>query len=140
LIETSEWSKALSVTFINPVVFVKDIERSKEFYANELGLSIVGDHGSFVLFDQHFAIHQAHELAETVWGSDRPGGTDQDQGRSNLLLYFETETLEQTYETLKASVRMIHPIIQQPWGQAVFRFYDPDGHVIEIGEPLNHDG
>ena len=31
----------------------------------------------------------------------------------------------------------IHNIEQQPWGQRVLRFYDPDRHIIEIGEPMS---
>jgi hypothetical protein len=33
-------------------------------------------------------------------------------------------------------VELIHPILQQAWGQRVFRFYDPDRHIVEIGEPM----
>jgi uncharacterized glyoxalase superfamily protein PhnB len=33
-------------------------------------------------------------------------------------------------------VDLIHPIVEQAWGQRVFRFYDPDGHAVEVGEPL----
>lgn len=32
-------------------------------------------------------------------------------------------------------VELIHPIERQAWGQKVFRFYDPDGHIVEVGEP-----
>ncbi|HMB21901.1 MAG: VOC family protein, partial [Chloroflexota bacterium] len=90
----------------------------------------------FVLFEDHFAIHQARELAATVWKAEAPSGTDQPQGRHNVLIYFETDTLEDTFERLKEKVRLINPIERQAWGQNVFRFYDPDGHVVEIGEPL----
>ncbi len=126
----------MSLKFINSIAFVKDINTSKAFYAELLGLKIVEDHGVFVLFEDHFALHQARELAVTVWGADCPSGTDQLQGRHNLLLYFETEELEQMFTRLKDQVKLIHPIRRQAWGQAVFRFYDPDGHVVEIGEPL----
>lgn len=30
----------------------------------------------------------------------------------------------------------MHPIQEQPWGQRVFRVYDPDGYVVEFGEPM----
>ncbi len=126
----------MGLKFINSIAFVKDITASKAFYAELLGLKIVADHGAFVLFEDHFALHQAHELAVTIWGADCPRGTDQPQGRQNLLLYFETEELEQMFARLKDQVKLIHPIQRQAWGQAVFRFYDPDGHVVEIGEPL----
>ncbi len=126
----------MSLKFINSIAFVKDINISKAFYTEILGLKIVEDHSPFVLFEDHFALHQAHELAVTVWDAACPPGTDQPQGRHNLLLYFETEELEQTFTRLKDQVKLIHPVQRQAWGQAVFRFYDPDGHVVEIGEPL----
>ena len=34
-------------------------------------------------------------------------------------------------------INFVHPIMEQPWGQQVVRFYDPDGHIVEIGEPLS---
>jgi catechol 2,3-dioxygenase-like lactoylglutathione lyase family enzyme len=126
----------MNLKFINPVIFVRDICTSKAFYAETLGLKVIGDHGPFVLFENHFSIHQAQELAITVWKEDAPAATDRLQGRDNLLLYFETSELENAFARLKDQVRFIHPIQQQAWGQKVFRFYDPDGHVIEIGEPL----
>ena len=30
----------------------------------------------------------------------------------------------------------VHPVLEQPWGQRAVRFYDPDGHIIEVGENL----
>ncbi|WP_424540407.1 hypothetical protein [Sinorhizobium medicae] len=32
------------------------------------------------------------------------------------------------------------PIERQAWGQRVFRFYDPDEHAIEVGEPQDLGG
>ncbi len=126
----------MNLQFINPVLFVKDIRVSKAFYTEMLGLKVIEDHGLFVLFENYLGIHQAHELAVTVWKADAPSDTDQLQGRHNLLLYFETKELEDAFARLTDRVKLIHPIERQAWGQMVFRFYDPDGHVIEIGEPL----
>jgi catechol 2,3-dioxygenase-like lactoylglutathione lyase family enzyme len=126
----------MSLKFINPIVFVKDIRVSKAFYSETLGLKVIEDHGPFILFEDQLAIHQARELAVTVWGMDLPSNVEQLQGRHNLLLYFETTALEDMFARLKDQVELIHPIQRQAWGQAVFRFYDPDGHVIEIGEPM----
>jgi catechol 2,3-dioxygenase-like lactoylglutathione lyase family enzyme len=126
----------MNLKFVNTIVFVKDIKVSKAFYAETLALKVIEDHGAFVLFENHLALHQASELAATIWKVDTPSDTDQPQGRHNLLIYFETSTLEEAFARLENQVRLIHPIERQAWGQAVFRFYDPDGHVIEIGEPL----
>lgn len=126
----------MNLRFVNTIVFVRDIGVSKAFYTETLGLKVIGDYGAFVLFENHLAIHQARELAATVWKEAAPPDTDQPQGRHNVLVYFETEALGDAFAHLKDQVKLIHPIERQAWGQAVFRFYDPDGHVIEIGEPL----
>lgn len=34
------------------------------------------------------------------------------------------------------SIRYVHELKEQPWGQRVIRLYDPDMHIIEIGEPM----
>jgi hypothetical protein len=31
---------------------------------------------------------------------------------------------------------LLHPLREQPWGQRVFRCFDPDGHIVEVGEPM----
>lgn len=40
------------------------------------------------------------------------------------------------YKLKDADVKFLHEIKTEPWGQRTCRFYDPDGHLIEIGEPL----
>jgi len=126
----------MKIEFSHSIVFVKDIQVSKTFYTEIIGLKVVQDHGTIVLFENHLAIHQARELAVTIWKADASAEADQPQGRGNLLLYFEIPALEETFARLKDQVKLIHPIERQAWGQRVFRFYDPDGHAIEIGEPL----
>ncbi len=126
----------MNIEFSHSIVFVKDIQVSKTFYTEILGLKAVQDFGTIVMFENHLAIHQARELGITIWKEAAPPGADQPQGRHNLLLYFETNALEDTFARLKDQVKLIHPIQRQAWGQLVFRFYDPDGHAIEIGEPL----
>jgi catechol 2,3-dioxygenase-like lactoylglutathione lyase family enzyme len=123
------------IRFANPVVFVKDIQVSKEFYRDVVGLKIVQDADVFILFEDHFSIHQARELVQTVFGSQNED-VNQPQGRNNLLLYFESDRLEDLFDRLSGQVRLIHPITAQAWGQKVFRFYDPDGHIVEFGEPM----
>ena len=40
-------------------------------------------------------------------------------------------------ENLKTcEVEYIHPVIEHIWGQRVVRFYDPDKHIIEVGENM----
>ncbi|MEA4906263.1 MAG: VOC family protein [Anaerolineaceae bacterium] len=122
------------IRFANPIPFVKDIQVSTQFYRDVLGLKVLEDAQAFVLFEDHFSIHQAREILDTVFG-EAPGSDPQTQGRDNLLLYFETDDLDEMFARVKNHVTLIHPIVQQAWGQRVFRFYDPDCHIVEIGEP-----
>ena len=121
--------------FVNPIPFVDDIRVATAFYRDVVGLAVREDHGDFVLFDCHFAIHDGATLTSKVWGPEvtrEAGGF----GRRNLLLYFEDDDIDACFARLKDRVRLIHPLQRQAWGQRVFRFYDPDGHAVEIGERL----
>lgn len=121
--------------FVNPIPFVSDIGRSREFYQKTLGLKIVEDFGSFVLFETGFAIHEGQALEQTVWSE--ASQAPEPYGRRNLLLYFEHDDIDAAFEAIASHVELIHPVQRQAWGQRVFRFYDPDGHAVEIGEPQN---
>lgn len=119
--------------FVNPLPFVSDIERSKRFYTEILSLRIVEDHGDFVLFENGFALHDGRSLHKTVFGIEDT--SDAPYGRKNLVLYFEVEDLADTCRHVASKTDLIHEVRKEPWGQRVFRLFDPDGHIIEIGEP-----
>ncbi|KJF74224.1 VOC family protein [Agrobacterium arsenijevicii] len=120
--------------FVNPIPFVRDISHSREFYRDRLGLKVLEDFGNFVLFESGFAIHEGRSLEQTVWRTS--SDTGEPYGGRNLLLYFEHEDVDAAFQNIAPHVELIHPVERQAWGQRVFRFYDPDGHAIEIGEPL----
>lgn len=126
------------IAFVNTIVFVKDIEKSKTFYTDVLGLKITQDSGTIVFFENHFVIHNTRSIATTVFGKVKQQNETL-QGRENLLVYFETDDLEESYQKVSGSgCKIIHPIKKQEWGQNVFRFYDPDGHILEIGEAMHY--
>ncbi|UDF30143.1 UNVERIFIED_ORG: VOC family protein [Roseateles sp. XES5] len=119
--------------FVNPIPFVRDIARARRFYEERLGLTVLEDFGSFVLFETGFALHEGPALERTVWGE--ASETDAPYGRKNLLLYFEHDDIDAAFAAIAPHVELIHPVEKQAWGQRVFRFYDPDRHAVEIGEP-----
>lgn len=124
--------------FVNPIIFVKDIGIATAFYRDVLGLTVKVDHGTIVIFEERFAIHDATALIKTVWGATAPPKPEP-LGQPNLLLYFEDEDIDACFARLSGKVELIHPVTTQAWGQRVFRFYDPDRHAVEIGEPLAED-
>ncbi|WP_180901266.1 VOC family protein [Martelella soudanensis] len=120
--------------FINSLVFVSDMKRSVGFYCDLLGQTIAQDHGDFVQLENGLALHVGSALETTMFGA--PSGDRTRYGRGNLVLYFETDDLEGMFAKMAKATDLIHPIQTQAWGQKVFRCYDPDGHIIEIGEPM----
>ena len=121
--------------FINPLPFVTDIDRAKRFYSDILQMRILEDHGAFVRFESGFALHEGAALHQTVFGTV-PAAGNAPYGRCNLVLYFEDEDIDAVFERISGQVQLIHGIETQAWGQRVFRFFDPDGHIVEIGEPM----
>ena len=127
-------SEFMKPKFICSLIFVKDVNRSKDFYQNVLRQKIEWDFGRNVSFECGLSLWDgayAHEITGLTQLS-----TDA-WGKQNLELYFETEDLDREYEFLtKNDVLFVHPIIDQPWGQRCFRIYDRDHHIIEFGEPM----
>ena len=33
-------------------------------------------------------------------------------------------------------IKYVHDMVEHSWGQRVIRFYDPDYHIIEVGEDM----
>jgi catechol 2,3-dioxygenase-like lactoylglutathione lyase family enzyme len=118
--------------FVNPLPFVADIDNSKRFYADILGLRIVEDHGNFVRFEGGFALHDGRTLHQTVFGEESDDHTP--YGRQNLVLYFEVDNIDLAFARIGGQVGLIHCVKTQSWGQRVFRLHDPDRHIVEIGE------
>jgi catechol 2,3-dioxygenase-like lactoylglutathione lyase family enzyme len=129
-----EW--AVDITFQSSVLFVRDIEPSRRFYEGLLGQEVVFDFGENVSFAGGFAIQQAEHIGPIIFG--RPLAGAGPLGRENFELYFESEDLDAVWERLaEAGTPVIHPLREQPWSQRVFRVHDPDGHIVEIGEPMS---
>jgi len=125
----------MSLKFIAPGIFVKDISRSKKFYHDIMNQDIEMDNGEHIEFKSGFAIWQGDHAYSIIY-------EDESSYLSNIRqkqfeMYFETEDLDNTLKRIDESgVEKIHEIHEQPWGQRVFRVYDPDGHIVEIAEPL----
>ena len=117
------------------VLFVKEIETSKKFYTSILGMTVSLDFGKNVIFNNGIVIweiQKSHVIPASL-GIDRVSDT----GANRFELYFETNNLTEVYETLKGEkVRFLHEVHEEPWGQQTIRFFDPDNHLIEIGESM----
>jgi hypothetical protein len=121
--------------FYNTIVFVSDMEKTRYFYENILSLKIEIDYGVLVIYENRLAIHESNKLQKTIFGKVQKRFFKK-FGRKNIEIYLETNELEKMEMILeKENVRFIHKITRQEWGQKVLRCYDPDMHIVEIGEP-----
>ena len=118
--------------FGGPLLAVKDMAASKEFYETILGNHVVFDLGVHASFAEGFSLQQGY--AELV-GIDPASVVKQSH---NFQLYFEVEDLKMWDNKLKdnGTIEYVHGIKEYEWGQRVFRVYDPDRNIVEIAEGM----
>jgi uncharacterized glyoxalase superfamily protein PhnB len=120
--------------FICPLIVVNNMEISRNFYEQVLNQKVQYDFGENVLFEGGFAIHLKSHFSDLT----KINRNDIFQKSNNSELYFEEDDLDSFLQKLKniGSVEYVHELKEQPWGQRVIRFYDPDMHIVEVGEPM----
>ena len=121
-----------------PVLFVRDAQKARNFYEGILGLTVVGDFGGLnIMFKERFALWQIMDenIIPRTLGKEEILNSSR---ASRFELVFETENLDKIYTELKAqNVEFLHEINEELWGQRTIRFYDPDGHLVEVGEAMH---
>lgn len=118
------------------VLFVKDIEKSKNFYSGILKQKISFDFGTNVMYTSGFAIWQIRD--SHVIPSNLGLENTQNKSVNRFELCFETEDIDEVYNNLIShKISFLHEITEEIWGQRTIRFFDPDNHLIEIGESLH---
>lgn len=113
-------------------VLVEDMERAKRFYIEALGQHIVMDMGRNVTFAGGYSLQSDYE---ELMGIPQKDVT---QRSNSFELYFEEDDIDGVIARLEAygGVEFQHGKREAPWGQYSILFYDPDGHLIEVGETM----
>lgn len=123
----------MKIKYVCPLITVRDIKKSRDFYENILKQEVEIDHGENVAFKGGFAIHDVEHFQSLTGKSI----AEKESSKDFMELYFEMDEIEELEKKLESlNVEFVHKIIEQPWGQRVMRFYDPDNYIIEVGEPL----
>ena len=108
------------------------MDRSKRFYHDVLGLDVVADFGANVTLDGGVVL----QMLDTWKSFIRTDHVVLPNHAGEL--YFEADDIDGFRKHLESfDIRLVHPLFEHPWGQRVIRFYDPDGHVIEVGEKMD---
>ena len=106
-------------TFAFALDYVKDIEATKRFYTDVLGLEVERSHPKFVQFGR-FAITTDDSLG----------------GRGDTELYWVVDDAEAAYRDLSSKAEILMPLEQMPFGK-VFAIRDPEGrprHLVEFAK------
>ena len=111
---------------------MSDINASRRFYEGLFGLELYQDYGINVSFTCGLSLQQ-----EFDWLVSVPKETVLRRSH-NMELAFETRDFDGFLEKLKQypNIKRLGEVIEHSWGQRVVRFYDPDGHLIEVGENM----
>ena len=115
-----------------PLLAVRDVDVSKKFYNQLFNQEVVLDLGKNVTFNGGFAIQE-----DFAWLTDIDP-TSVVRKSHNMELYFEVEDFDEFLLLLEKhkEVKLVHPPKKHEWQQRVVRVYDPDFHMIEIGESM----
>ncbi|MGN0290499.1 MAG: VOC family protein [Lachnospiraceae bacterium] len=117
------------------ILFVVDnIETSKKFYRDLFGLTVVTDFGENVILTEGLVLQERRLWENFI---ERPVI----QGANDAELYFEENDIDAFLEKLENStypIEYVSKCKEHDWGQRVIRIYDPDRHIIEIGESLEY--
>ena len=111
---------------------VADIHASRRLYEELFGLEVYQDYGINVSFTCGLALQQ-----NFAWLTGVPADSVMRQSH-NLELCFETEDFDGFLRELerRPDIRRLGNAVEHGWGQRVVRVYDPDGHLIEVGEDM----
>jgi catechol 2,3-dioxygenase-like lactoylglutathione lyase family enzyme len=114
------------------LIAVSDMETSKRFYMDIFGLKVGVDLGENVFFTDGFALQ--YDYARLA-GIDPASVLKKSH---NFELYFEKEDFDGFLAKLekRKDIDYVHKAKKYPWQQRVVRIYDPDKHILEIGESM----
>jgi catechol 2,3-dioxygenase-like lactoylglutathione lyase family enzyme len=119
--------------FICPLLVVADMQRARSFYETVMGLNVIVDFGANITFEGNFSLHLKSHFQMLIDGKAIA------QGGNDAEIYFEFDDVEAFAQRLADNgVELVHPMREQPWRQRVIRFYDPDLHIIEVGESMEY--
>ena len=118
--------------YICTVVSVADINAAREFYEDLFGLEVYQDYGKNIAFTCGLALQQDFD-----WLVNLPKEKVLKKS-NNAEIVFEEQDFDGFLNKLKEypDVEYLEEVIEHSWGQRVIRFYDLDGHIIEVGEDM----
>lgn len=115
----------------NPMLVTSDMEKAVAFYKEVLGLRVIMDFGANKTLTGGLVLQTLETYREFI------GRDDVVFGGNDAEIYFEEDDFDAFLAKIQGlPIAYVHPMIEHRWGQRVVRFYDPDRHIIEVGENM----
>lgn len=127
---TSTWAQHIFAI----TLFTEDLEASKKFYQDVLGLSLVFEDPNSAVYKigetliNVLKISEAQELVEPAKVASHDSG-------SRLVFTIQVEDVDALCAELTSrGVELINGPMDRPWGVRTASFSDPGGHIWEIAK------
>ena len=108
-----------------PILLVDDVERASAFYCSTLG------------FEETYRNEDEHGVEFVFLALEPYGiglGRRSDGEERDFALWIYTDDVDRAAEGLRAAgAEELLPPTDQPWGERMCSFVDPNGHLIHIG-------
>ncbi len=113
-------------------ISVSDINAARKFYEDLFGLVVFQDYGRNIAFTCGLALQQDFD-----WLVNLPKEKILKKS-NNAEIVFEEQDFDGFLDKLNKHPRIerLGEVVEHSWGQRVIRFYDLDGHIIEVGEDM----
>lgn len=112
---------------------VKDIKKSRMFYERIFGCKVRYDFNRNIEFDIPLSLQELELWKEFI------DGREVIRQNNAVEVYFEEQDFDGFIKRLEQEdIDYVHPVKCADWGQRCVRIYDPDKHIIEIGESLEN--
>ena len=114
------------------LISVADINAARKFYEDLFGLEVFQDYGRNIAFTCGLALQQDFD-----WLVDLSKEKVLKKS-NNAEIVFEEQDFDGFLNKLREypDIEYLGEVIEHSWGQRVIRFYDLDGHIIEVGEDM----
>ena len=113
-------------------LLVRDMEKSRLFYAKALGLKIEKESRNSVNLGGIIALVSSDHKKSIV---QQPKEVTRNH---HAIIFLKTRSLEAAYDNLKRFGATIQTPISQTREQRFFRCFDPDGNLVEIFEVVGN--
>ena len=125
---------SFSVTHLNVInLFADDLDRTKAFYREVLGLTLVFEDASHNVFKLENLIINLIDLGAAHELISPARVANSDSGARAVLSVFVDDVDAVCAELADRGVELMNGPLDRPWGVRTASFTDPAGHIWEVG-------